>query len=275
MNVVDQVTIINGQRSSVVDYLRMGWKYRSIAVAIARRDLKIRYSQAFLGFMWAVIQPLTGLVIFTVFFERLIKIKAPGMSYPLFAFSGMASWFFFCHIVHNAGVSLVESRDLIRKVYFPRILLPLAKTLVGLVELGISLILLIALMVLLGSSTAWSIVLLPLFALLNLGVGLSVAIWLSALTIRYRDFHHIIPYLVNFGIWLTPVFYPVTLIPSRLEWLMFLNPMAAIIAGFRWSLSGGTAPDVRYLVSFLPTAVLLVSGFTYFRRIENEIADYI
>jgi lipopolysaccharide transport system permease protein len=275
MNTVDQVTIINGRRGGGFDYLRKVWKYRFIAVAVARRDLKIRYSQALLGFVWAVIQPLTGLVIFTVFFERLIKIKAPDMPYPLFAFSGMAPWFFFSHIVHNAGVSLVESRDLIRKVYFPRILLPIAKALVGLVELGVSLILLIALMLLLRRSTNWSIVLLPLFALLNIGVGLSVAIWLSALTIRYRDFHHIIPYLVSFGIWLTPVFYPVTLIPPRLEWLAYWNPMAATIAGFRWSLGGGAALDGRYLVSFLPTAGLLVSGFTYFRRIENEIADHI
>lgn len=242
---------------------------------MARRDLKIRYSQTFLGFLWAVIQPLTGLVIFTVFFERLIKIQTPGTPYTLFAFSGMVSWFFFSHIVHNAGISLVESQDLIRKVYFPRILLLFAKTLVGLVELGISLLLLLALMALLGRAVFWSILLLPLFVLANICVALSIAIWLSALTIRYRDFHHIIPYLLNFGIWLTPVFYPVTLIPPRLEWLMCVNPMAATISGFRWSLGVQTAPDQGYLVSFLPAAVLFASGFMYFRKIENEIADYI
>jgi len=244
-------------------------------VAIAKRDLKVRYSQAFLGVLWAVIQPLTGLVIFTIFFDRLVKIQTPGMPYPLFAFSGMVSWFFFTHIVTNAGASLVESQALIRKVYFPRILLLFAKTIVGLVEFGISMILLILLMLVMGFPPRWSIILLPLFVLLNIAVGLSIAIWLGALTIRYRDFHHIIPYLVNFSIWLTPVFYPVTLIPPKLEWLVYLNPMAATIAGFRWALTGGPLPDKNYLLSLVPIVALLISGFAYFRRVEDEISDYV
>lgn len=275
MKAIDQITIINSQHCGLSEYVKQLWNYRSVTMAIARRDLKVRYSQTFLGILWAVIQPLTGLVIFTVFFYRLLKIEVPGMSYPLFAFSGMVSWFFFSHIVHNAGVSLVESQDLIRKVYFPRILLLFAKTIVGLVEFGISMILLVLLMVLMGYSTTRSVVFFPLFVLLNIAVGLSIAIWLGALTIQYRDFHHIIPYLVNFGIWLTPVFYPVTLIPPKLEWLMYWNPMAATIAGFRWSLTGGTAPEKNYFLSLIPILALLISGFTYFRKVENKISDYV
>jgi len=274
LKAIDQLTIINSQQG-LLAYLKQVWTYRSVALAIARRDLKVRYSQTFLGILWAVIQPLTGLVIFTIFFDRLIKIAIPGMSYPVFAFSGMVSWFFFTHIVYNAGVSLVESQDLIRKVYFPRILLLFAKTIVGLVEFGISMILLVALLFLHGYSTTWSIVFFPLFVVLNIAVGLSIALWLGALTIRYRDFHHIIPYVVNFGIWLTPVFYPVTLIPARLEWLMYWNPMAATIAGFRWSLIGGAAPARNYLLSFIPIIALLISGFAYFRKVEDQISDYV
>jgi lipopolysaccharide transport system permease protein len=275
LNATDRITVINRQQSGLFDYLKKAWSYRSVTMAIAKRDLKVRYSQAFLGVLWAVIQPLTGLVIFTIFFDKLIKIRTPGMAYPLFAFSGMVSWFFFSHIVSHAGASLVESQELIRKVYFPRILLLFAKTIVGLVEFGISMILLFVLMQILGFSVSWSILFLPLFVLLNIAVGLSIAIWLGALTIRYRDFHHIIPYLVNFSIWLTPVFYPVTLIPPKLGWLMYWNPMAATIAGFRWTLTGGPPPASNYLLSFVPIVALLITGFAYFRKVEDEISDYV
>jgi lipopolysaccharide transport system permease protein len=271
----DRITIINKRQSGLFAYLKQAWNYRSVSLAIAKRDLKVRYSQAFLGVLWSVIQPLTGLLIFTIFFGQLLKIKTPGVSYPLFAFSGMVSWYFFSNIVSQAGASLVQSQDLIRKVYFPKILLLFAKTIVGLVEFGISVILLIVLMQFTGFFASWSIIFLPLFVLLNIAVGLSIAVWLGALTIRYRDFHHIIPYLVNFGIWLTPVFYPVTLIPPKFNWIMYWNPMAATIAGFRWSLMGGALPETKYLFSLAPIAALLISGFAYFRKIEDEISDYV
>jgi lipopolysaccharide transport system permease protein len=272
---IDHITIFNSQPAGWWDYLAQVWKFRSLSLAIARRDLKVRYSQTLLGVFWAVLQPLTGLVIFTVFFDRLIKIDTHGVSYPLFAFSGMVAWLLFSHIVHNAGTVLVQSQDLIRKVYFPRVLLLWAKVLGGLVELGISLVLLFLLILLLGNSVTWRIVFLPAFVILNIAVGLSIAVWLSALTVRHRDLHHIIPYLVNFGIWLTPVFYPMTLLPPRFEWLMHWNPMAATIAGFRWSLIGGPVPERDYLLSLIPTLALLLSGFVYFRKVENEISDYV
>jgi homopolymeric O-antigen transport system permease protein len=275
MKKTNGLTVLDSNQSGFIDYLRRGWNHRSVTMAIVRRDLKVRYSQTFLGVLWAVIQPLTGLVIFTIFFGHLVKLEVPGMSYPIFAFSGMISWFFFSHIVYNAGVSLIESQDLIRKVYFPKILLLFAKTLVGLVEFGIALVLLVVLMLTLGYPMRSSALLFPLFVVLNICVGLSVALWLSALTVRYRDFHHIIPYLINFGIWLTPVFYPVTLVPTRLEWLVYWNPMAATIAGFRWSLVGGVVPQPKYLFSLIPIVLLLVTGFAYFRKVEDRISDYV
>jgi len=271
----DRITVINKTPIGLSAYLKQAWNYRSVTMAIAKRELKVRYSQAFLGVLWAVIQPLTGLVIFTIFFDRLLKIKTPGMSYPLFAFSGMVAWLFFSQIVSQAGASLVESQELIRKVYFPKILLLFAKTIVGLVEFGISVILLIVLMQIMGFRVSWSIIFLPLFVLMTIAVGLSIAVWLGALTIRYRDFRHIIPYLVNFSIWLTPVFYPVTLISPKFEWLMHWNPMAATIAGFRWTLTGGPLPEKNYLLSLIPTVGLLITGFAYFRKIEDDISDYV
>lgn len=275
MTASDQITVINKRQSSLFTYLKQAWNYRSVSVAIAKRDLKVRYSQAFLGVLWAVIQPLTGLVIFTVFFAQLLKIETPGMPYPLFAFSGMVSWLLFSHIVSQAGASLVQSQELIRKVYFPKVLLLFAKTMVGLVEFGISVILLIVLTLFMGWFVSWSIIFLPLIALLNVAVGLSIAVWLGALTIRYRDFHHIIPYLVNFGIWLTPVFYPVTLLPPKFAWIMYWNPMAATIAGFRWSLMGGPLPEKNYLLSLVLVVGLLITGFAYFRKVEDDISDYV
>lgn len=157
----DHLTIIESRPSGLLAYLRHVWSYRSVTFALAGRDIKVRYSQTFLGILWAVIQPLTGLVIFTIFFGRLIKLEVPGLPYSLFAFSGMVSWFFFSHIVYNAGVSLVESQDLIRKVYFPKILLLFAKTCVGLVEFSISLVLLIGLMALLGHPTTRAVFFCP------------------------------------------------------------------------------------------------------------------
>lgn len=269
------MTVISAEPVSFLPYFQKLWASRAMVLTLARRDLKVKYAQTLLGLLWAVIQPLTGLLIFTLFFDKLINIDTGSIPYPLFAFSGMVSWFFFSHIVHSAGTSLVEAQDLMKKVYFPKLIIPLAKVLAGMVELAISLSLLFVLMLVLGKLPDWPILLLPLFVLFNISVGLSIALWLSALTIRYRDFHHIIPYLVNFGIWLTPVFYPGTLIPSAYDWFLFLNPMAATIAGFRWSLIGDTFPEASYLMSVIPVSFLLVTGLLYFRKIESEISDYI
>ena len=265
--------VITNQPKGLLPYLKRVWQYRSLIVLLARRDLKVKYAQTVLGLVWTVIQPLTGLLIFTIFFDKLIQIDTLDTPYPLFAFSGMISWFFFTYIIIQGGMSLLQSQDLLTKVYFPRIVLPLSKALTGLTDFVISVALMFVMMLATGHGVTINIIWFPLFVLLNIFTGLSVAVWLSALTVRYRDFHHIIPYLVNFGIWLTPVFYPATLLPSDYHFLIYLNPMAGVIDGFRFTLLGDPAPSLYYLPIFAIIILQALAGLYYFRKIEGKIAD--
>ena len=219
-----------------------------------------------------MLQPLTGLLVFSVFFGRLIRVDTGGVPYPLFAFTGMVSWFFFSQILTSAGQSLLEGQHLIRKVYFPRLVLPLSKVLTASVELLISILLLFILLLIYRRPLHWPVLILPVAIVCNVLTALSVAVWLCALTVRHRDFHHIIPYLANLGIWLTPVFYPATLLPPDYQWVLYWNPMAATIAMFRWALTG-TPMSPYYWISFVPVLVLLLGGLNYFRKIENKIAE--
>ncbi len=267
--------IISASRSSLRSYFQQVLRYKSVIITLARRDLKAQYAQTALGLFWSVVQPLTGLLIFTFFFGQVIKVDTGGIPYPLFALSGMLGWYYFTYIVNHAGTSILNSQHLISKIYFPRLIFPISKTINGFVEFVISLGLMLLLMLILGVYPGWSLLAFPVFLVLNIIVGLSIGIWLSALTIRYRDFHHLIPYLVSFGIWLTPVFYPTTLIPERFGFLMHFNPVAGVIAGYRWTLLGAEAPDLQYIYGFIPVLILFVSGVFYFRKIENDIADWI
>ena len=270
-----RITVINSVDQSLYSYLKKVWAFRSLVVTLAIRDLKVKYAQTALGIFWTVLQPLTGLTIFTVFFSKLIKVDTNGIPYALFAFSGMISWFFFSQIIQSAGLSLLESQHLIKRIYFPRLILLVTKILVALAEFCVSVVLLFLLMLTMGIFFTWPVLFFPFLVIFNIAVAFSVAIWLSALTIKYRDFHHIIPYLVNFGIWLTPVFYPETLIPYRFRLFLFLNPMAAVVKAYRWSLIGGPLPDAGYWLSVIPVLFLLVTGLNYFKKTENEISDYI
>jgi lipopolysaccharide transport system permease protein len=267
--------IIEPAKKPVLTIVRQIYQFRSILYTLAKRDVKAKYTQTVLGILWSVIQPLTGLLIFTIFFDKLIKVDTNNIPYPLFAFSGMVAWYFYTFIVNQGGTSLVDSQYLLKKFYFPRLILPLSKVLVGLVDFGISVILLIILMIILGGMPSFLILLFPVFLLLAVLTGLSIAIWLSALTIRYRDLQHIIPYLINFSIWLTPVFYPSTLVPESYHFILYLNPMAGIIAGFRWCLLGDLIPSINYLWGILPVIFIFISGIYYFIKIEREIVDII
>jgi lipopolysaccharide transport system permease protein len=241
---------------------------------IARRDLRAKYAQTVLGWVWTLFQPLMALAIFTLFFNILIDVEVPGGNYAVYAFTGMIAWFFFSYIVHQGGTSLLQGTELIRKMQFPKMVLPLSKVVLGLVELIVSLILLIGLMVFTGEGISIRILWLPVFILLNAAVGLSIAIWLCIITIRRRDLQHLIPYLVNFGIWLTPVFYPVTLIPKTYHFFLALNPMVGIIEGFRWCLLG-TPYNPQYFIGILFALILLFVGLIRFKSVEDYIADHI
>lgn len=273
MEANSKVTVLTSEPLGMSSYLKKVWDYRSMIITLTVRDVKVKYAQTFLGILWAVLQPLVGVLVFTFFFTQLIQLDST-IPYPLIALSGIAAWYFFSSIIHSAGISLMQAQDLIKKVYFPRLVILISKILSGLIDLGITLCLLVILMFVFGVFPGIEILFVPVFIILTIVFGLSISLWLSALTLRYRDFHHIIPYLLNYGIWLTPVFFPVSIIPEKFNWLIYLNPMAAVIAGFRWSLLGDTLPDWQYWISFVPIVIILISGLDYFRRNEYKIADY-
>lgn len=267
-------TITSGKQYFLPALQRL-YAYKALVYVFAVRDLKVQYSQTFMGILWSLMQPLTGLLIFTFFFSYVVKVDTGGIPYPLFAFSGMISWYFFSALMAQSGTSLMQSQYLIRKIYFPKLVLPVAKALSCFAEFGIALALLLVIMPFWGFYPGINIVFLPIFILLNVLTGLSAGLWLSALTVRYRDFYHIIPYLLNFGIWLTPVFYPVSILPHKIAFLIYFNPLAGIVEGFRWTLLGAPMPDVKFLWSFLFVAFVFVSGLMYFRRMENKMADLV
>jgi lipopolysaccharide transport system permease protein len=266
--------IIQAEAPGFWAYLNKVWTYRRLIGVFALRDLQAQYAQTALGILWAVIKPLIALGIFSLFFGVLVPLDDKiGSPYPLFAFSGMIAWYFFTYIVTQAGTAVVNAQQLISRIYFPKLILPLSRVLTGMVDLGISLVLLMVMMVAWGHWPGPQLLLLPLFVLMGAIVGMSIAIWLAAMTSRYRDFHHLLPYLVNFLIWLTPVFYPTTLIPAEYAHWIYLNPMAGVIAGFRWALLGDAAPPVMAWLGFVPVVILLAAGLWYFERVERNLVD--
>lgn len=255
-------------------HLKKVWQYRALLLAFAVRDIRTQYAQTRLGILWSFIQAITAALIINLFFGLLIKLQITGIPYIVYAFPGMMAWYYFSYIVNYSGTSLVQSQHIIKKVYFPKLILPLYKTIVGLIDFFIWFILLLIMLVYYSHPLSINILFMPLCILFNIITGLSIAIWLSALTVRYRDIFHIIPYLVGFGIFVTPVFYETTMIPQAYHYLVYINPMAGVIAFYRWCLFDMSL-SVNYLWGLIPTFVLFVSGIYYFRSVEGKMADEI
>lgn len=265
---------VSYRRLSLWSYLMKVWEMKHLVWVLSSRDLKVKYAQTLLGLLWVLIQPLTGLLIFYVFFSVILSMDTGDIPYLLYTYSGLICWMFFTYVVSSAGTALMQEEALIKKVYFPRLILPLAKVVTGYFDLIISTVVLIVMALIMQHPIGIEILALPLIMLLLAVAGLSIALWLSALTIRYRDFHHLIPYIVGFGIWLTPVFYPVSLIPEKYRVVLLFNPIAGAVQWFRWSTLSGPVPDWRYIYGGLIALVLLVSGLSYFRKVERKIADF-
>ena len=259
--------------------VRLGdlWAYRELAFFLAQRDVKVRYKQAFIGVAWAVLQPVFMMAIFAVFLGKLAKVPSEGLPYTVFAFAGLIPWLFFANGVGSASDSLVTNSNLISKVYFPRLVIPLASVGAWLPDLGVALVVLAGVMAVYGLAPAATVVFLPLFALLAILSALAVSVWLSALNVAYRDIHYAAPFFIQIGLFLTPVTYPATLVGSRaLRSLFALNPMSGAVEGFRWSLTGaGQAPWGLAAGSFAVASIVLVLGLLYFRRVEQFFADVI
>ncbi|HUF34952.1 MAG TPA: ABC transporter permease [Gemmatimonadales bacterium] len=256
--------------------LRLGelWAYRELLYFLVWRDIKVRYKQTALGAAWAVIQPFFTMIVFSVFFGRLAKLPSDGLPYPVFTYCALVPWTYFATALTMSSNSLVDHARLITKVYFPRLLVPAASVLAGLVDLGIASVVLVAMLLYYGIAPTAAVVLLPVFVLLAAATAFAVGLWLSALNVQYRDVRYTISFLVQFWLFVTPVAYSSSLVPERWRALYGLNPMTGVVEGFRWALLGkAEPPGAMLLVSAGSVAVLLLGGLYYFRRMERRFAD--
>lgn len=242
---------------------------------LALRDIKVKYANTLLGITWTILQPLTGLLIFTLLFNYVLNVQSPGISYPVFAFLGYSSWMFFSNLFNQAATSMHDNQTLINKVSFPRLVFHLSKVITCGLDFLISAALLMFLLPFFKVQPSLNIFLLPLFVLLNILAGLALAIWLSALAIKKRDLFHIIPYITGFGIWLTPVFYNMDIFPSKWNFVFYLNPMATIMEGYRWCLSADYILDTKLLWNIPALLILLITGIHFFKNRDKQIADYL
>lgn len=278
----DEVLFIKPTRGWSALNLMELWRYRELVYFLIWRDIKVRYKQTALGAAWAIIQPFFTMVVFTIFFGRLAKVPSDNVPYPIFSYTALLPWGMFTKALTDAGRSLISNRTMITKVYFPRLAIPLASVMSGIVDFAIAFVVLVGMMLyynLLPGSTyhvsiSANILLLPLFILLALITALGVGLWLSALNVIYRDINYILPFLTQFWLFITPIAYPSSMIPERWRLIYALNPMTGVVEGFRWVLLGtATAPGPMLAVSTAISLLLLVSGLFYFRRMERTFAD--
>lgn len=258
--------------------VRLGdlWEYRELLYFLIWRDLKVRYRQTVLGASWAVLQPFMTMAVFTLFFGLVAGLPSDGVPYPLFAYTALVPWTFFAQGVALSSNSLVANQALIRKVYFPRLVIPIATVASIVVDFAIAFAALLAMMAYYGAPIPPQAVWLPLFVLLAIVAAAGVGLWLSALNVLYRDVQHVVPFLVQTWLFATPIVYPSSLIPEPWHTLYGLNPMAGVVDGFRWALLGtGTPPGPMLVVSVLSATTILVSSLFVFRRIERQFADVI
>ena len=252
------------------------WEYRELLYFFVWRDIKIRYKQTAIGAAWAVLQPLLTMVVFSLFFGLLAKITSQGLPYPVFYYAALLPWMYFAGALQNATSAVVEHQRVITKVYFPRLMLPLAAVLSGLVDFAISFIVFLGILLYYGIAPGAAILLLPGLLLLAVLTALGVGLWLSALNAVYRDVRYVVPFLMQFWMFASPVAYPSALVPERWRWIYGLNPMAGVIEGFRWALTGQGQPPGPLLFASTAAVLLLVGGgLAYFQKMETTIADVV
>jgi lipopolysaccharide transport system permease protein len=270
------VKIIRPTKGWVSLGLREIWEYRELLYFLLWRDVKVRYKQTLLGAAWAIIQPFMTMVVFSIFFGRLAQVPSDGIPYPLFSFAALVPWTFFANGLSHSSNSLVGSAHLITKVYFPRLIIPLAAVFSGVIDFAIAFGVLLLMMLYYGVVPSLHAIVIPLLFLLALISALGFGLWLSALNVKYRDVRYIVPFLLQFWMLATPIAYPSSLLGERWRTIYALNPMVGVVEGFRWALLGTrTSPDILALVSTATAIVVLISGAFYFRRMERTFADIV
>lgn len=252
------------------------WQHRELLYFLTWKDVKVRYKQTSIGTIWALLQPLLTMAIFTMVFSKFAKVPSDGVPYPLFALTALLPWQLFSQAVARSSISLVSNPDMISKVYFPRLIVPIAATLGPLIDFAIAFVILMVMMAWYGVVPTWGIVALPGLIFLALLTALAICLFLSALNVKYRDVGHAVPFLVQCWMYASPVAYSVSLVPESWRFVYSLNPMAGVIEGFRWALLGKASPDIDVMVvSTIVVITLLLVGLVYFKRMEQTFADVI
>jgi len=257
--------------------LRDLWVYRELVLFMIWRQLKVRYKQTALGAAWAVIQPLMTMIVFNFIFGNVAKVPTDNIPYPIFSYTALLPWGLFTTALNQASRSLTANQNMVTKIYFPRLVLPISSVLAGLVDFAIAFVILIGLMFYYGVTPAWNVLwTLPFFLLLSIIAALGVSLWLSAINVQYRDVNYALPFITQFWLFITPVAYSASVISEKWQLVYSLNPMAGVVNGFRWALLGaGTGPDMALWVSVGISLLILVSGLFYFRNMERTFADMI
>ncbi|MGD9611323.1 MAG: ABC transporter permease [Kiritimatiellia bacterium] len=254
------------------------WDYRDLLATLVWRNLTVRYKQSVIGIAWAILKPVMQMIVFSVVFGRLADLPSDGIPYPVFLYAGLLPWTYFSSTVTSATGSLLAGGNMINKVYFPRMVLPFSYLFTGLIDLALSMLVLFGMLAWYRAEMAlgWQMLLFPVFLLPAIAFAGGLSLWLSAMAVRYRDVQHLVPYLLQIGMFVTPVVYAVKLLPAGFQWLLRLNPMTGVVEGFRWSLLGKPVEGWGMLGGgFLIGLVLLFSGMVYFRRVERTMADVI
>ena len=272
------IIVDSDQKKSFFD-LGEVWRFKDLFLTLAYRDLRIRYAQTFLGLIWVILQPALTLFVISIVFGRFINIDTGNIPYPLFSMTGISLWMYFSFVLSQSGNSIISAQEMVKKIYFPRIIIPLSKAVVGLIDLIVAMVMMAILFIYYGVMPSSEFYLFPIFIMLVIISSLSIGIWLSALTVRFRDFQYVVPFIIQFGLYITPVAYPTTMVHNFLpDWaiaIYYINPMAGLTDGFRWCLFGTQAPDFYFWISMITTLVLFISSLVYFGRVERKMADLV
>ena len=270
--------LIDSSKSKLFPDFKELYNYRDLFYSLAWRDFRVRYAQTTIGFVWAVLQPVVTLMILSLVFGRFVGVST-DVPHLLFTVAGTSIWSYFSYVMTNSGNSIITNQNMIQKIYFPRLIIPLSKAIVGFIDFGISLLIMVILMFYYDITPSPNIWYAPIFILTGIISALSIGIWLSSLTVRYRDFQHVVPFIIQIGLYITPIAYPAEFamqkLPSWASTLYYLNPMAGVIQGFRWSVFGGEAPGNLIFISISMIVIMFITGMVYFSKIEDEMADFV
>lgn len=268
--------MIEPRQNRLVFGLRELWEFRELMFYMAWRDIKVRYKQTILGVLWAVLQPFTQMIIFSFIFGQVAKLDSNGIPYPIFLYAALVPWTFFASGLNSATISLVTNSNMIKKIYFPRLTLPISSILSSSIDFLVAFSIVFILMFVYSVPLTWRILMLPFLFLLAFITSLGVSLWLAPLNVQFRDVRYVTPFIVQIWMWLTPVAYASSNLPAPFNQLYALNPMAGVVEGFRWALAGAdTQPGLMVLISSMISLLLLVSGLLYFRRMEATFADIV